>query len=88
MRGYKAFLEKVERPVIESELKNDPDYINKILPWAVLFGLETKLLSRIEDLLQASAKDWYSSNNGVGLNAAAFMMMSRSIQTNSVAPNR
>jgi hypothetical protein len=62
MRGYKEFLEKVERPVIESELKNDPEYINKLLPWAVLFGLETKLLARIEDLLQTSSKNRYNDN--------------------------
>ena len=88
MRGYKEFLEKVERPVIESELKNDPEYINKLLPWAVLFGLETKLLTRIEDLLQTSSKNRYDSNNGRWLNVASFMAMSSAIQTNSVAPSR
>lgn len=87
MRGYKEFLEKVERPVIESELKNDPEYINKLLPWAVVFGLETKLLTRIEDLLQTSSKNRYVSGNGRGINVASFMVMSSAIQTNSIAPS-
>lgn len=87
MRGYKEFLEKVDRPVIESELKNDPDYINKLLPWAVLFGLETKLLNRIEDLLQVSAENRYTSNNGMWLNVASFMIMNKLIQTHSVKVN-
>ena len=88
MRGYKEFLEKVERPVIESELKNDPEYINKLLPWAVLFGLETKLLTRIEDLLQTTSQKRYTSDNGRGLNTTSFVLLNHAIQTNSIAPSR
>jgi hypothetical protein len=52
-----------------------------------LFGLETKLLARIEDLLQTSSKNRYN-DNGRWLNVASFMAMSSAIQTNSVAPSR
>jgi len=86
LRGYKEFLEKVERPVIEAELKNDPDYINKILPWIALFGLETKMLARIEDLLQEAAKKRYNNPNGGLLNVAVFSAMSTRIGNSSVAP--
>lgn len=47
LRGFKFFLEKVERPQIEAFLKEDPEYLDKILPWVVLFGLQTKLSEKI-----------------------------------------
>ena len=84
MRGFKAFLEKVERPVIDSELKKDPNFINAILPWAVLFGVETRLLKICEDMLQQM--DWYHSYNGSLLNAAAFSSMTSSIKSSVIAP--
>ncbi|MEI7477064.1 MAG: hypothetical protein WCJ81_00460 [bacterium] len=61
LRGYKEFLEKVERPVIEKELQSNPDFINTILPRAILFGVETNLLGMIEDLLAKTSAQWYSS---------------------------
>ncbi len=86
LRGYKEFLEKVERPVIEAELKNDPDYINKLLPWAVLFGLETTLLKKIEDLVAEYSRNWYHSETGSLLNIATFTTMNTYINSCSVAP--
>jgi len=39
-------------------LKDDPEYINKILPWIVLFGLQNKLAKQIEDLMQQTIQQW------------------------------
>jgi hypothetical protein len=61
MRGYKDFLEKVERPALDAELKKDPNFLNMILPWAVLFGVETRLLKMCEDILKQM--EWYDSYN-------------------------
>jgi hypothetical protein len=88
MRGYKQFLEKVERPVIEKELQNDPEFINKILPRAILFGVETKLLPIIEDLLAKSASWWYSSYDWSPLSPATFSLMNAAFISSSVAPQR
>lgn len=86
MRGWKEYLQKVERPVIEQELKNDPDFINKILPWAVLFGIETKLLAIIGDLVQDAAQWWYSSYDGTLLNPLAFKSMNSAMAASTVVP--
>lgn len=58
LRGLKYYLETVERPQIELLLKDDPEYINKILPWVVLFGLQNKLAKQIEDLMQQTIQQW------------------------------
>ena len=58
LRGFKYYLETVERPQIELLLKDDPEYINKILPWVVLFGLQNKLAKQIEDLMQQTIQQW------------------------------
>ncbi len=58
LRGFKYYLETVERPQIELLLKDDPEYINKILPWVVLLGLQNKLAKQIEDLMQQTIQQW------------------------------
>lgn len=87
MRWFKEYLEKVERPVIEMELKNDPEYINKILPWAVLFWIETKLLYLIGDLIEASSNWWYSSYDGSPLNIHSFNTINSSVANASTPPS-
>ena len=62
LRGFKYYLETVERPQIELLLKDDPEYINKILPWVVLFGLQNKLAKQIEDLMQQTIQQWGAGN--------------------------
>lgn len=52
IRWYMTYLDKVERPVLEQFIKDNPNYIDKILPRAALFGLETKLCEKVKDLLQ------------------------------------
>lgn len=84
MRWFKAFLEKVERPAIDAELKNNPNFLNAILPWAVLFGVETRLLKLCEDMLQQM--DWYQSYNWSTLNAYTFASMTSSIKSSVIAP--
>lgn len=63
LRGFKHYLEKVERPVIEQFLKDDPEYLDKILPRAILFGVETKLFKKIEDLMQKNAEKQHIDDN-------------------------
>lgn len=76
----------VERPVIESELKQDPNYINKLLPWAVLFGLETRLFKVIGELIKNI--DRYQSDDNSLLNIAVLHAMTQNINTVAVPPSR
>lgn len=62
LRGFKYYLEKVERPQIETFLNEDPEYLDKILPWVVLFGLQNKLAKQIEDLMQQTMQQWGAGN--------------------------
>lgn len=84
LRGYKEYLSKVEQPVIESELKTDPEFINKILPWAVLFGVETRLLKMVEDVIKNV--DWYKSNDWSFLTYTTFNAMNTKVQAFSTPP--
>jgi len=86
LRGYKEFLEKVERPVIEKELQSNPDFINTILPRAILFGVETNLLGMIEDLLAKTSAQWYSSYDWRPLSVSSFRVMNAALISNSMAP--
>jgi uncharacterized membrane protein YgcG len=86
LRGYKEFLNKVDRPQIERILKDDPDFISTILPWSILFGVETKLLPIIEDLLQQTSAWWYSSYDGRPLLASSFRTMNAAMVSSSTAP--
>lgn len=62
LKGYKEYISKVEQPVIENELKSDPNFINTILPWAILFGVDTRLLSIINNISSIQLTESYNSN--------------------------
>ena len=84
LRWYKEYLMKVDKPVLESELKADPDFFNKTLPWAVLFGVSTKLLEAAEDILAKA--DWYDSYDNRPLTPVVFNSMNNNIKTFAIAP--
>lgn len=55
IRGFRTFIEKVEKPKLQSLLKEDPLFIDKALPYAVVLGLAWSLL-RVAD---ESIEWWY-----------------------------
>jgi len=57
--GFKLFLEKVEVKMLKTFLKEDPLYFDKILPYAVVFGLQTQFIAKITPLLK-EAPEWYN----------------------------
>lgn len=44
-------MKMVEEPKLKSFLKQDPNYFDKTLPYAVAFGLDTKRTQKFETLL-------------------------------------
>lgn len=62
LRGYRDFIEKVEQDRLTEFLKQDPLFVDKLLPWAVVFGLETRLLTQLEGLVQRDRPNWYRGN--------------------------
>lgn len=84
LRWYKEYLTKVEQPVIEQELKSDPNLLNKILPRAVLFGVETRLLKMVEEVLKSIQR--YQSDDGSYLTYHTFRAMNSSFTSYSTPP--
>ena len=84
LRGYKEFLSKVEQPVIEQELKSDPDFVNKIIPRSILFGVETRLLSMVQDIIKKAER--YQSSDGSYLTAGTIAGMNKTFAQYSAAP--
>ena len=59
--GYKDFMEEVEQDRIRRFLEEDPNYLDKGLPYAVLFGLE-RYWMKFYDIFHVSPPVWYNGN--------------------------
>ncbi|MDR0650776.1 MAG: hypothetical protein LBG59_05240 [Candidatus Peribacteria bacterium] len=61
IRGFAYFLGHVEEPRLKQMLKDNPYYIDEVLPRAVLFGVETEFLKAAEQYIGALQNpEWYS----------------------------
>jgi hypothetical protein len=60
LEGFRRFVVKAERPVLERLLRDDPLYFDKTLPYAVAFG-EVKRWTRQFDGLLSEPPSWYYS---------------------------
>ena len=58
--GFKEFVEKVESNKIRLLLKEDPKYLDKTLPYAVLFGVSEHWFKFYIELEQTPL--WYNGN--------------------------
>lgn len=61
--GYAKFIEKCDKNVLEIFLKEDPLFIDKTLPYAVAFWLETKFLNKVTPLLKDIEQSWLFKKN-------------------------
>lgn len=61
--GLKRFLEEVPEREIESIVKNDAKYFEKMLPFAVAFGIEKGFIPKFEKSMQ-QMPPWYTSTDG------------------------
>ncbi|MBO7505676.1 hypothetical protein J6T66_06225 [bacterium] len=52
--GYRNFIKSCDENMIKLYLKEDPLFIDKTLPYATAFGLETEFLKKVTPL----AEDW------------------------------
>ncbi len=58
LKGFKEFMEKVEKPVIQKLIKEDQGYFSKTLPYAIAFNIEKDWVKKFEDL-EFKLPDWY-----------------------------
>jgi uncharacterized membrane protein len=67
LEGFRQFVAKAERPVIEKLLKEDPNYYDKTMPYALAFGY-LKQWNRQFDGLLTQPPSWYSGPGMYGAN--------------------
>lgn len=60
LEGFRQFVKKAERPVIERLMKDDPLYYDKTMPFALAFGYLKEWNRQFEGLL-SQPPSWYSS---------------------------
>jgi uncharacterized membrane protein YgcG len=65
LEGFRNFVSKAERPVIERLLKEDPLYYDKTMPFALAFGYLKKWNKQFEGLL-TQPPSWYGSPHMYG----------------------
>lgn len=58
LEGFRQFVKKAERPIIERLLKDDPAYYDKTMPFALAFGYLEKWNKQFDGLL-SQPPDWY-----------------------------
>lgn len=85
IRWYKFYLEKVEKKVLSNELKNNPDLVNTLLPWATLFGQESKILEIVEELMIPIS--WYDHDESISWISDSFSTLTTWLVMSAVSPS-
>jgi len=60
--GLKKFIDQVDRDRIKELLKKDPSYMDRVLPYATLFGLNDHWIELSDEILVDKRHDWYSGD--------------------------
>ncbi len=58
--GFREFIDKAEKNRIEALAKDDPTLFDRVLPFALVFGLEEKWADAVKDIYR-EPPGWYSS---------------------------
>lgn len=86
LRGFEHYLKKVEEPYLKQMLKEDPNYIDKMLPRAVLFGVETEFLKTVERIIgELKNPDRYTGTDRFSL--AVMSSMTSNIRSAATPPS-
>jgi len=71
LAGFKEFITKVEKARLELFLKQDPNYFDTVLPFAIVFDVADKWKDKLKDL-DIPPPTWYAGNYA-GFNTYMFM---------------
>lgn len=69
MEGFRLFVKKAERPVIERLMQEDPLYYDKTMPFALAFGYLKQWNAHFEGLL-TQPPSWYGGTGAYGHSSA------------------
>jgi len=61
LAGFKEFLQRVEKDRLREFLKQDENYFDKILPYAIVFNMADKWKDKLKDL-DVPPPNWYVGN--------------------------
>jgi len=71
--GFKEFIKSVEKDRLQEFLKQDENYFDKVLPYAIVFDVADKWKDKLKGL-DVPPPNWYSGNYaGANFNTAMFM---------------
>ncbi len=59
--GFREFIRRVEKDRLERMLREDPNLFDKVLPYALVFGVADEWAEKFDGLLQRPP-DWYESD--------------------------
>lgn len=71
LAGFKEFITKVEKPRLAQFLKEDPQYFDTVLPFAIVFDVADKWKDKLKDL-DVPPPTWYAGSYA-GYNTSLFL---------------
>ena len=68
LKGFKNFLETVEKDKLESLVMDNPNYFYDILPYTYVLGISDKWIKKFESI-SLQAPSWYDSSNSFDISS-------------------
>ena len=68
LKGFKNFLETVEKEKLESLVMDNPNYFYDILPYTYVLGISDKWIKKFESI-SLQAPSWYDSSNSFDISS-------------------
>ena len=68
LKGFKNFLETVEKEKLESLVMENPNYFYDILPYTYVLGISDKWIKKFESI-SLQAPSWYDSSNSFNISS-------------------
>lgn len=59
LAGFKQFILSVEKPRLEAFLREDPSYLDKVLPFAIVFGVVSAWQDKLKEI-EFTPPEWYT----------------------------
>ena len=82
LKGFKNFLETVEKDKLESLVMGNPNYFYDILPYTYVLGVSDKWIKKFESI-SLKAPSWYNNSNDFDVASFGTFMNSTIVSTQS-----
>lgn len=82
LRGFKNFLETVEKERLEALVMQNPNYFYDVLPYTYVLGVSDKWIKKFESI-SLQAPSWYDSSNGFDVSSFGTFMNSTMLSAQS-----